>query len=88
MDLELRGKRALVGGASRGLGKACALRLACEGVNLAICSRDAHAIESAAAEIRAAHRVEVLPISVDQSRAADIERMGLRSTTPGSLPLL
>ena len=57
------------------MGKACALRLAREGVNLAICSRDAHAIESAAAEIRAAHRVEVLPISVDQSRAADIERM-------------
>lgn len=62
MDLGLAGKVAIIGGGSRGLGKACALRLAHEGVNVAICSRDARAIEAAAAEIRGAHWVEVLPI--------------------------
>ncbi len=75
MDLGLSGKVALIGGASRGLGKACALRLAQEGVHVAICSRDAGVIEAAAADIRARTSVKVLPIPADQSRAADIERL-------------
>ena len=41
MDLELTGKRALVTGSTRGLGRAIAGRLAEEGCALAICARDA-----------------------------------------------
>ncbi len=39
MDLQLKGKVAIVGGASKGLGRACAQALAEEGTNLAVCSR-------------------------------------------------
>ncbi|MCI2424487.1 SDR family oxidoreductase [Candidatus Acetothermia bacterium] len=75
MDLGLAGKVAIIGGGSRGLGKACALRLAQEGVNVAIYARDRDAIEAAAKEIRAAHGVQVLPIAADQSNPAEIERL-------------
>ena len=62
MDLKLTGKRALVTAASRGLGYATALGLACEGVALVICSRDEARITDAAARIRTetGARVEAL----------------------------
>jgi len=59
MDYGITGKRALVCAASKGLGRGCAEALAAEGVNLVINARGAEALEAAAAEIRAAHGVEV-----------------------------
>src|SRR3954469_16124574 len=52
MDLELTGKRALVTGATRGIGRAIAGRLAAEGCALAICARDGNEVERATAELR------------------------------------
>ena len=52
MDLGLKGKRALVLAASRGLGYACARGLAQEGCQLVICSRDEARIRAAADQIR------------------------------------
>lgn len=75
MDLGLSGKVVLVGGASRGLGKACALRLAKEGARVAICSRNAAAIEAAAADIRSKTAADVLAVAADQSRPQDIDRL-------------
>jgi 3-oxoacyl-[acyl-carrier protein] reductase len=75
MDLGLRGKVAVVGGASRGLGQACAKALAREGARVAICARAEEAIESAGSEIALATGAEVLPISCDQSRATDVDRL-------------
>ena len=40
MDLELKGKVAIVGGGSKGLGRACAEVLAAEGAKVTICSRN------------------------------------------------
>ncbi|HSF17834.1 MAG TPA: SDR family oxidoreductase [Vicinamibacteria bacterium] len=60
MDLGLTGKVALIAGASRGLGKAVAETLAAEGARIAIASRNADALESAAKEIETRHRAEVL----------------------------
>jgi 3-oxoacyl-[acyl-carrier protein] reductase len=52
MDFGLKGKRAIVMAASRGLGYACAMGLAREGCHLVMCSRDEKRIESAADTIR------------------------------------
>ena len=46
MDLQLRDKVAVVGGASKGLGRACAQVLAEEGAKVAICSRSAPDLEA------------------------------------------
>ena len=73
MDLGLRGKVALVAAASKGLGRAVAEELAAEGVKLAICSRDAEAIESVGNEIAKATGAEVLARAADVSRTADVD---------------
>ncbi|MCY4366171.1 MAG: SDR family oxidoreductase [Chloroflexi bacterium] len=65
MDLELKGKVAIIGGASAGLGRACADVLAEEGARIAICSRTAANLERAAAEIRDTTGADVLPIAAD-----------------------
>jgi 3-oxoacyl-[acyl-carrier protein] reductase len=65
MDLQLAGKRALVTGASRGLGYAAAYGLGQEGARLAINSRDPEAIQAAAATISTDTGVDVFPIAGD-----------------------
>ena len=52
MDLGLNGKTALVCASSKGLGKACAMALAAEGVAVTITGRDAERLAAAAADIR------------------------------------
>lgn len=52
MDLGLRGKSAVVTGASRGIGRAIALRLADEGAGIAICARGERALRETEAELR------------------------------------
>src|SRR5258708_25923071 len=64
MDLQLKGKTALVLAASKGLGKACAMMLAAEGADLAICARDRPTLEATAAELRT-HGGRVLAIPTD-----------------------
>lgn len=73
MDLGIAGRRALVMGASRGLGRACALALAREGVQLTIVARDPERVGTAAAEIRAATGTEVTPVAADFRTAAGRE---------------
>jgi NAD(P)-dependent dehydrogenase (short-subunit alcohol dehydrogenase family) len=53
MDLGLKGRRALVTGASKGLGKAVAAALSAEGAAVAICARDPNRTQAAAREIGA-----------------------------------
>jgi 3-oxoacyl-[acyl-carrier protein] reductase len=53
MDLGIRGKKALVTAASRGLGRGCAMALAEAGVDLVINARGAQALEATATELRA-----------------------------------
>jgi len=65
MDLQIRGKRAIVCAASKGLGKACATALAREGAEVTINARDASALEATAAEIRAATGARVTAVAGD-----------------------
>src|SRR6266508_5751197 len=74
VDLELTGKVALVTGGSEGIGRATAESLAREGARVAICARRHDVLERAASEIRAATGGEVLPVTADVSRAADLEQ--------------
>jgi 3-oxoacyl-[acyl-carrier protein] reductase len=84
MDLMLKGKIAIVGGASKGLGRACAQALADEGVKVALCSRSQADLEKAAQEIRNSTGVEVLAFAGDLDRhdtirnliAATVDRFG------------
>lgn len=59
MDLGLKGKRALVTGASQGIGRAIAEALAAEGCHLHLVARDANALRAAADEIGTRHGVDV-----------------------------
>lgn len=70
MDLGLKGRKALVAAASKGLGRACAEALIHEGADVFISSRDAHQIERTAKEIGAAGW-----IAADVSRAGDPEAL-------------
>lgn len=65
MDLGISGKVALVAAASRGLGKAAALRLSEEGVKVAICSRSPQAIQKACQEIIRETGGEVIGVACD-----------------------
>jgi 3-oxoacyl-[acyl-carrier protein] reductase len=68
MDLQLKDKVAIIGGASKGLGRACAEVLAEEGVKVAICSRTKADLEKAGQEIRDTTGAEVLVFAGDLDR--------------------
>jgi 3-oxoacyl-[acyl-carrier protein] reductase len=65
VDLGIRGRQALLSGASRGLGKACARALAQEGVDVTIVARTRETLEKTAAEIAATTGVKVTTVVGD-----------------------
>jgi len=65
MDLGIRDRSAIVCAASKGIGKACAVALAREGVHVTINARNSEALEATAAEIRAAAGVRVVTVVGD-----------------------
>lgn len=65
MDLGIKGKRALVTAASKGLGRGCAEALAAAGVDLVINARGAEALEATAAHLRTSYGVAVTAVAAD-----------------------
>jgi len=65
MELGLKGKAALVTGASEGIGSAVARKLADEGVRVAICARTESKLKDTAAEIARATGMQIVPIAAD-----------------------
>src|SRR6516165_4218646 len=80
MDLGIRGRKALLSGASRGLGRACAFALAREGADVTIVARRRDVLEKTGAEIAAATGVKVTTV------AADITTGAGRSTALAACP--
>lgn len=75
MDLGIRDKIALVTGASSGLGKACALALAAEGVKVAVAARRREELEDVAAQARRAGAAEARAFTLDLTDAGSIEML-------------
>lgn len=74
MDLALKGKTALVTGASFGLGFACARELSREGAELMICSRNSDRIEKAALEISTETGNVVHALAADLTKEEDLKK--------------
>jgi len=74
MDFGLKGKTALVCAASKGIGRACALELAREGVHVAICARGKEVLKKTSGEIRE-FGVRAVPVIADMTKADDRRRL-------------
>src|SRR5580658_4226554 len=72
MELGLRGRKALVTGASKGIGRACAEALAEEGCDVVLVSRTAADLETARAAIVAKHNVAVRVFPLDLSDSGNV----------------
>ena len=75
MELGLRGKKALVTGASKGIGRACAEVLAEEGVDVVLVARTEADLEKARAKIAGEHNVAVRTYALDLSDSRNIDRL-------------
>ncbi len=80
MDLGIAGKSAIVCGASRGLGRACALALAREGVRVTIVARDQAVLAEAAQQLGKASGNEVVSIAADIT--TDVGRDAVMAACP------
>jgi NAD(P)-dependent dehydrogenase (short-subunit alcohol dehydrogenase family) len=75
MDLQLSGKRALITGGSKGIGRATAEVLAEEGMDLLLVSRSADVLKATADAIRATRQVQVETIAADLSQESEVRRV-------------
>lgn len=75
MDLGLKGKRALVMGASKGLGRSIAEALAAEGTALVISGRDQATLDRVAAELKARGAASAVGIPADVARGEDMDQL-------------
>ena len=81
MELGLDGRVAIVGGASKGIGRACAAALAAEGASVVLVARSEDEVRQAAAELGEGHGTDrVHAVAADLSVPADIER-AVKETT-------
>ncbi len=88
MDLQLTGKRAIITGASRGIGYAIAAALAAEGAELVLVARDQTALDAAADRL-AGSGPRVLAIAADTTDDRAVRAMVARTVAePGGVNIL
>ncbi len=89
MDLDLRGKTAIITGGSRGIGKAIARELSREGVDSAIVARGREALETTAKELAAETGGRFIPITADTGNEESVQGMVQQAATAlGQLDIL
>jgi 3-oxoacyl-[acyl-carrier protein] reductase len=79
VDLGLAGKVAIVTGASRGIGRACALALAAEGARVAVCARGEQGLAEIRAALAAAGPGPHLAVAADVTTEAGVETVAART---------
>lgn len=72
---ELKGKTAIVTGASRGIGRAIGVALAKEGMDLVLAARGQEVLEETAGGLSREYNVRVLPVACDVARQSDLENL-------------
>ena len=75
MSENLKGKVAIITGASRGIGKAIASTCASLGINISIAARGEGPLKETAAELSKKYEVEVLAVATDVTKLADLENL-------------
>lgn len=75
MSTDLKGRTAIITGASRGIGKAMAQTAASLGINLVVAARGKDELEKTALEIAQKYKVEVLPVVCDVIKLSDLENL-------------
>jgi 3-oxoacyl-[acyl-carrier protein] reductase len=75
MTTDLKGKAAIITGASRGIGKSLACVCAQLGINVAIAARTEGPLKETAEEIRKTYKIEVLPVATDVTKLSDLENL-------------
>src|SRR5205809_6348639 len=93
MELGLRGKKALVTGGSKGIGRACAEILAQEGCDIVLVSRTPADLEAVRAKIAGEHNVAVRYYALDLSDSRNVDKLAaecadtdLLVNNPGAIP--
>lgn len=75
MELNLKGKTALVTGGSRGIGFGVAQMLAAEGCNLHLASRSAESLDAARGKITSQHKVDIAVHALDLSKSDNVSKL-------------
>ncbi|HEX9822585.1 MAG TPA: SDR family oxidoreductase [Methylomirabilota bacterium] len=86
MDLGLKGRVALVTGASKGMGRACAVGLAAEGARVVMCARNERDLGAAVDEIKAQTKADVLGVAADVTKPDQVRALVGRATSAFGSP--